>query len=125
MIGNLFFLEVSRLIRKVLSESEWDAFPSAHFVVPSFQLSITNGKTAISINLVTESNDAAEQFEKLRDERDRLNPYRTSRGVRSAYQAGSCINRGTCERIIIWKQLLMSQRKLIMVKQKKLLLHVR
>jgi len=52
--------------------SEWDAFPSAHFVVPAFQLSITNGKTAISINLVTKSNDAAEQFEKLREERDRL-----------------------------------------------------
>ena len=43
-----------------------------------FQLSIKNGKTTISINLVTESNDAAEQFEKLRDERDRLNSYCTS-----------------------------------------------
>ncbi|MER2090118.1 MAG: isochorismate synthase [Sporosarcina sp.] len=53
-------------------ESEWAAFPSAHFVVPSFQLSIANGKTTIAINLVTESDDAADQFEKLRDERDRL-----------------------------------------------------
>ena len=57
---------------KSVKQSEWDAFPSAHFVVPSFQLSITNGKTEISINLVTKSDDAAEQFEKLRDERDRL-----------------------------------------------------
>jgi len=57
---------------KSVKQSEWDAFPSAHFVVPFFQLSITNGKTEISINLVTESNDAAEEFEKLRDERDRL-----------------------------------------------------
>ncbi|NYF25528.1 isochorismate synthase MenF [Sporosarcina sp. JAI121] len=53
-------------------DSEWAAFPSAHFVVPSFQLSIANGKTTIAINLVTESDDAADQFEKLRDERDRL-----------------------------------------------------
>ena len=57
---------------KSVKESEWDAFPSAHFVVPSFQLTIKNGKTSISINLVTESNDAAEEFDKLRDERDRL-----------------------------------------------------
>ena len=30
---------------KSVKQSEWDAFPSAHFVVPSFQLSIKNGKT--------------------------------------------------------------------------------
>ena len=57
---------------KSVKNSVWSSFPTAYFVVPSFQLSITNGKTAISINLVTESNDAAEQFEKLRIERDRL-----------------------------------------------------
>lgn len=50
----------------------WSAFPSAHFVVPSFQLSIKNGRTTISINLVTESEDVVEEFDKLRDERDRL-----------------------------------------------------
>lgn len=57
---------------KSVKETEWKAFPSAYFVVPSFQLTIKNGKTSISINLVTESNEAAEEFERLRDERDRL-----------------------------------------------------
>ena len=53
-------------------ESEWDVFPSAYFVVPSFQLTIKNGKTTIAINLVTENGVAVEEFDKLREERDRL-----------------------------------------------------
>ena len=53
-------------------ESEWSNFPSAHFVVPSFQLMIKNGKTSISINYITESGNAVEEFDRLRDERDRL-----------------------------------------------------
>ncbi|MBE1555466.1 isochorismate synthase [Sporosarcina limicola] len=53
-------------------ESEWNSFPSAHFVVPSFQLTIKNGRTSISINLVTETDDAMKEFDRLRDERDRL-----------------------------------------------------
>jgi menaquinone-specific isochorismate synthase len=57
---------------KSVKQSEWDGFPSAQFVVPSFQLAIENGKTTISINLVTEYSDAAEQFETLRVERDRI-----------------------------------------------------
>ncbi|MCZ2257687.1 isochorismate synthase [Sporosarcina sp. G11-34] len=55
-----------------VKDSEWNEFPSAHFVVPSFQLVIKNGKTTISINLVTESENAVFQFDQLRDERDRL-----------------------------------------------------
>ncbi|WP_318617678.1 isochorismate synthase [Sporosarcina sp. YIM B06819] len=57
---------------KSVKEAEWKIFPSAYFVVPSFQLIIKNGKTSISINLVTESCEAAEEFEQLREERDRL-----------------------------------------------------
>ena len=57
---------------KRVGNSEWNGFPSAHFVVPSFQLTIKNGVTTISINLVTESENAADQFDQLRDERDRL-----------------------------------------------------
>lgn len=57
---------------KSVKQAEWKAFPSAYFVVPSFQLTIKNGKTSISINLVTDSSEAAEAFDRLRDERDRL-----------------------------------------------------
>ncbi|MFJ7936348.1 isochorismate synthase MenF [Sporosarcina sp. NPDC096371] len=57
---------------KSVKDEEWEAFPSAYFVVPSFQLTIKNGRTSISINLVTESSEAAEEFDQLRDERDRL-----------------------------------------------------
>lgn len=57
---------------KSVKEVEWKVFPSAYFVVPSFQLTVKNGKTLISINLVTESSEAAEEFDRLRDERDRL-----------------------------------------------------
>ncbi|CAM3249559.1 isochorismate synthase [Filibacter tadaridae] len=53
-------------------DSEWDAFPSAHFVVPSFQLTIKNGNTTIAINLITKNGGAVDEFEKLREERDRL-----------------------------------------------------
>lgn len=53
-------------------ESEWDEFPSAYFVVPSIQLKIADGKTQISINLITEHKDASTIFDKLREERDRL-----------------------------------------------------
>ena len=53
-------------------ESEWDVFPTAYFVVPSFQLTIKNGQTTIAINLVTENGVAVEEFDKLREERDRL-----------------------------------------------------
>ncbi|MHA6260232.1 isochorismate synthase [Sporosarcina sp. CAU 1771] len=57
---------------KSRKESEWDKFPSAHFVVPSFQLRTKNGKTTISINLVTTAHNALNEFEQLREERDRL-----------------------------------------------------
>ncbi len=53
-------------------DSVWNRFESAHFVVPSFQLSIKNGKTTISINLVTEKEDAVKEFDALRVERDKL-----------------------------------------------------
>ncbi len=57
---------------KSIKNSEWDGFPSAYFVVPTFQLMIKNGEASISINLITERNDAAEEFERLQNERDLL-----------------------------------------------------
>ena len=88
---------------KSVKESEWDAFPSAYFVVPSFQLTIKNGKTSISINLVTESDDAAEEFDKLRDERDRSNSYCASRGIRSTDKTRSCCQLRNLQKKIIMK----------------------
>jgi len=52
---------------KNVKESEWKGFPSAYFVVPSFQLIRKNGKTLISINLITTSED--NPFESTRDHR--------------------------------------------------------
>ncbi|BAQ08485.1 menaquinone-specific isochorismate synthase [Bacillus sp. OxB-1] len=56
----------------VEGKEEWKGFPSSFFVVPSFQLKIQDGKTMIAINLVTDRASSAEEFEKLREERDRL-----------------------------------------------------
>lgn len=53
-------------------DSEWRDFPAAYFVVPSFQLVIKEGETMISINLITSSEDAHTEFEKLRKELDHL-----------------------------------------------------
>lgn len=53
-------------------DSEWREFPPAYFVVPSFQLVIKDGKTKVSINLITSSKDAHGEFEKLREELDHL-----------------------------------------------------
>lgn len=52
--------------------SEWNEFPSSYFCVPSFQLKIADGKTQVSVNLITDSKDATTMFDKLREERDRL-----------------------------------------------------
>ncbi|WP_210467819.1 isochorismate synthase MenF [Sporosarcina sp. 6E9] len=57
---------------KSLKASEWDGFPSAYFVVPSYQLISKNGQMFISINLITTASNAVEEFDALRDERDRL-----------------------------------------------------
>lgn len=57
---------------KSAKNSEWDGFPSAYFVVPTFQLIIKDGEASISINLITESDDATEAVEQLRNERDLL-----------------------------------------------------
>lgn len=57
---------------KSVKDSEWDEFPSAYFFVPSFQLTNEGGQTYISINLINTSDDAVQEFDKLREERDRL-----------------------------------------------------
>ncbi|MFS0574514.1 isochorismate synthase [Sporosarcina sp. 179-K 3D1 HS] len=57
---------------EVGGKEEWESFPSSYFVAPSFQLTIRDGKTMIAINLITDSASSAEEFDKLREERDRL-----------------------------------------------------
>ena len=57
---------------KTVKKSEWAGFPSAYFVVPSYQLTSKNGQTTISINLITTSGNDVDEFDALREERDRL-----------------------------------------------------
>ncbi|QUW23219.1 isochorismate synthase [Sporosarcina sp. Marseille-Q4063] len=57
---------------KSIKASKWDGFPSAYFVVPSYQLISKNGQMFISINLITTDSNAVEEFDALREERDRL-----------------------------------------------------
>ncbi|MFC5602349.1 isochorismate synthase [Sporosarcina koreensis] len=66
LFGGFSFDEKNR------KESEWEGFPSGYFVVPSFQLKIEEGKTMVSINMITDCKEAAEDFERLREERDKL-----------------------------------------------------
>lgn len=66
LFGGFSFDEKNR------KESEWDGFPSGYFVVPSFQLKIEEGKTMVSINMITDRKEAALDFERLREERDKL-----------------------------------------------------
>lgn len=51
---------------------EWANFPQAFFTVATFQLVIRNDKAYVSIHLVTDEADCAQNFEALRKERDRL-----------------------------------------------------
>ncbi|WP_252503899.1 isochorismate synthase MenF [Sporosarcina sp. Marseille-Q4943] len=66
LFGGFSFDEKNR------KESEWGEFPSGYFVVPSFQLKIEEGKTMVSINMITDRKEAALDFERLREERDKL-----------------------------------------------------
>ncbi len=66
LFGGFSFDEDNRKV------SEWDGFPSGYFVVPSFQLKIEEGKTLVSINMITNRKEAAADFERLREERDKL-----------------------------------------------------
>ncbi|WJY27815.1 MULTISPECIES: isochorismate synthase [Sporosarcina] len=52
--------------------SEWGDFPRAFFSVPVFQLKIENGRTAVAINLITDSPESSGKFDELRQQRDRL-----------------------------------------------------
>jgi len=52
--------------------SEWDKFPHAFFVVPTFQLILKDDRAYVTINHITGSEHSVEQFDKLRSERDRL-----------------------------------------------------
>lgn len=52
--------------------SEWDAFPSAYFVVPTHQLVQKEHKTFIMTNVITNNYDAEECLARLKEERDAL-----------------------------------------------------
>jgi len=53
-------------------KSEWERFPAALFVVPQIQLVEKDGRTFVSINLISEDTAAAADFDRLRVIRDRL-----------------------------------------------------
>lgn len=53
-------------------ESEWDGFPAALFVVPQIQLVEKEGRSFVSINLISEEEGVASDFDRLRVIRDRL-----------------------------------------------------
>ncbi|MFC7364431.1 MULTISPECIES: isochorismate synthase [Bhargavaea] len=53
-------------------ESEWDGFPAALFVVPQIQLVEKEGRSFVSINLISEEEAVASDFDRLRVIRDRL-----------------------------------------------------
>ena len=112
---------------KSVKGSEWGGFPSAYFVVPSFQLTSKNGQMFISINLITTSSNAVDEFDALREERDRLihiaevNEFATSikptvsdieeinkdsylEAVRNATEQ---INKGEAEKVVIARSLRM------------------
>ena len=61
------FLFSNAKVKKIL---RWNAFPTAFFVVPSFQLMSKNGQTTVTINLITGNENANDEFEVLRLERD-------------------------------------------------------
>lgn len=52
--------------------SEWDTFPSAFFVVSTFQLVIQHDQAFVSIHYITDAEESAETFDRLRIERDAL-----------------------------------------------------
>lgn len=57
---------------KSQSVDEWQGIPQSFFAVSTFQLVIRNDKAYVSIHLITDDENSAEQFEALRKERDRL-----------------------------------------------------
>lgn len=52
--------------------SEWDTFPSAFFVVSTFQLVIRHDQAYVNIHYITDQDKSTETFEQLRIERDAL-----------------------------------------------------
>ncbi|MFJ7827162.1 isochorismate synthase MenF [Psychrobacillus sp. NPDC096623] len=52
--------------------SEWDTFPSAFFVVSTFQLVIQHDQAFVNIHYITDDAKSSETFEQLRIERDAL-----------------------------------------------------
>lgn len=51
---------------------EWTDFPEAYFALATFQLVIRDDKAYVSIHLLTQDQQAEDQFEALRKERDHL-----------------------------------------------------
>ncbi|MGI2326265.1 isochorismate synthase [Planococcus sp. YIM B11945] len=53
-------------------QSVWTHFPDAYFAVPTFQLLVKDGRSYISIHLVSKKEEAGDDFSVLRKERDML-----------------------------------------------------
>jgi menaquinone-specific isochorismate synthase len=53
-------------------DGEWTDFPEAYFALATFQLVIRDDKAYVSIHLLTQDQQAEDQFEALRKERDHL-----------------------------------------------------
>jgi len=53
-------------------DGEWTNFPEAYFALATYQLVIRDDKAYVSIHLITKKEQAEEQFEALRKERDHL-----------------------------------------------------
>lgn len=51
---------------------EWSNFPHSYFTVATHQLVIRNDKAFVTVNLITDKPNSAEEFEALRKERDTL-----------------------------------------------------
>ncbi|MGG2056158.1 isochorismate synthase [Lysinibacillus pakistanensis] len=53
-------------------DGEWTNFPEAYFALATYQLVIRDDKAYVSIHLITKKEQAEDQFEALRKERDHL-----------------------------------------------------
>ncbi len=53
-------------------DGEWTNFPEAYFALATYQLVIRDDKAYVSIHLITKKEQAEDQFEALRKERDYL-----------------------------------------------------
>ncbi len=104
---------------------EWSAFPQSFFAVATFQLVIRHDKAFVSIHYITEKENSASAFERLRLERDHLihaaqvkevktykkpvvtsyqEPYKEEY-LQSIQQVTDCIKAGEAQKVVIARSL--------------------